>query len=316
MYYVLIFEYYGYGNFTGHCYNNLASASFTPTVDPLDYFMNEHSDDPRLHEIIHSTDQLKTEKYLGLFTHNTVRSNPEEYLIECRGIGTEIFMPKSIQYIDVILEDTDIAKSLTEYVNYTAIENLVLGAGKDPALLAQSREFLKDVFEAAEILKRDKEEILAKLSEAERLVGDSKSRVNKVEEDNAKLRRALEQSMTRLNRMSMDSDYFVDRRIVIKLLVTYFQRNHSKEGTESIKKNRKTILTQEYEHFDSKPDESLTGLYDRFVKLLNVLSLVDKEYDLEDSNLKFMVALPESWDLKATTIRDNYNLEETTLDEI
>ncbi|KAL8105921.1 hypothetical protein AgCh_029653 [Apium graveolens] len=166
---------------------------------------------------------------------------------------------QQIQYIDVILEDTDIAKSLTEYVNYTAIENLVLGAGKDPAILAQSREFLKnfasradtifsgvfdghgpyghmvakreeleeklvvareesakltdclnDVFEATEILKRDKEEILAKLSEAERLVGDSKSRVNKVEEDNAKLRRALEQSMTRLNRMSMDSDYFVD----------------------------------------------------------------------------------------------------------
>ncbi|KAL8099975.1 hypothetical protein AgCh_032295 [Apium graveolens] len=56
-------------------------------------------------------------------------------------------------------------------------------------------------------------------------------------------------------------------------------------GTDSIKKNRKTILTQEYKHFDSKSNESLT-------------------------------ALPESWDLKATIIRDNYNLEETTLDEI
>ncbi|KAL8125375.1 hypothetical protein AgCh_012893 [Apium graveolens] len=88
------------------------------------------------------------------------------------------------------------------------------------------------------------------------------------------------------------------------------------QGTDSIKKNRKTILTQEYEHFDSKPNESLTDLYDRFVKLLNDLSLVDKEYDLEDSNLKFLVALPESWDLKATTIRDNYNLDETILDEI
>ncbi|KAL8101029.1 hypothetical protein AgCh_033056 [Apium graveolens] len=88
------------------------------------------------------------------------------------------------------------------------------------------------------------------------------------------------------------------------------------QETDSIKKNRKTILTQEYEHFDSKPDESLTGLYDRFVKLLNDLSLVKKEYDLEDSNLKFLLALPESWDLKATTIRDNYNLEEITLDEI
>ncbi|KAL8097342.1 hypothetical protein AgCh_030472 [Apium graveolens] len=88
------------------------------------------------------------------------------------------------------------------------------------------------------------------------------------------------------------------------------------QGTDAIKKNRRTILTQEYEHFDSKADESLTDLYDRFVKLLNDLSLVDKEYDLEDSNLKFLLTLPESWDLKSTTIRDNYALDETTLDEI
>ncbi|KAL8103854.1 hypothetical protein AgCh_028153 [Apium graveolens] len=54
----------------------------------------------------------------------------------------------------------------------------------------------------------------------------------------------------------------------------------------------------------------------RFAKLLNDLSLVDKEYDLEDSNLKFLLALPENWDLKSTTIRDNYDLTETTLDEI
>lgn len=52
---------------------------------------------------------------------------------------------------------------------------------------------------------------MSKLSLAERTVTDWKSRVNKVEEDNAKLRRALEQSMTRLNRMSVDSDYLVDR---------------------------------------------------------------------------------------------------------
>ncbi|KAL8089265.1 hypothetical protein AgCh_038892 [Apium graveolens] len=88
------------------------------------------------------------------------------------------------------------------------------------------------------------------------------------------------------------------------------------QGTETVKKNRKTILTQEYEHFDSRTNESLTDVYDRFVKLLNDLSLVNKEYDLEDTNLKFLLALPECWDLKATTIRDNYNLDETTLDEI
>ena len=88
------------------------------------------------------------------------------------------------------------------------------------------------------------------------------------------------------------------------------------QGTKAIKKNRKTILTQEYEHFDSKSDESLTDVYDRFVKLLNDLSLVDKEYAVEDSNLKFLLALPEKWDLKATTIRDNNDLGEMDLDEI
>jgi hypothetical protein len=52
---------------------------------------------------------------------------------------------------------------------------------------------------------------LAKLSDTERKFAEGKSRVNKLEEDNEKLRRAVEQSMTRLNRMSMDSDFLVDR---------------------------------------------------------------------------------------------------------
>ncbi|KAL2233841.1 UNVERIFIED_CONTAM: Golgin candidate 4, partial [Sesamum indicum] len=88
---------------------------------------------------------------------------------------------------------------------------------------------LKEAHQEAEASKREKEEILGKLSQAERMLAEGKNRVKKLEEDNEKLRRALEQSMTRLNRMSVDSDFLVDRRIVIKLLVTYFQRNHSKE---------------------------------------------------------------------------------------
>ncbi|XP_074347061.1 uncharacterized protein LOC141685884 [Apium graveolens] len=65
------------------------------------------------------------------------------------------------------------------------------------------------------------------------------------------------------------------------------------QGTTAIKKNRRTILTQKYEYFDSKSDESLTEIYDKFQKLMNDLSLVDKEYDLKDSNSNFLLALPE-----------------------
>ncbi|XP_043716113.1 golgin candidate 3-like isoform X2 [Telopea speciosissima] len=94
---------------------------------------------------------------------------------------------------------------------------------------AKRSELLKDANQRVEISRQEKEDIVAKLSQAERMISEGKRTVQKLEEDNIKLRRALEQSMTRLNRMSLDSDYFVDRRIVIKLLVTYFQRNHSKE---------------------------------------------------------------------------------------
>ncbi|XP_052729453.1 golgin candidate 3 isoform X2 [Vigna angularis] len=88
---------------------------------------------------------------------------------------------------------------------------------------------LKDAQCRADVLISEKEEILAKLSQSEKLQSEWRSRVSKLEEDNSRLRRAVEHSMTRLNRMSVDSDFLVDRRIVIKLLVTYFQRNHSKE---------------------------------------------------------------------------------------
>ncbi|KAL1360515.1 hypothetical protein HN51_005915 [Arachis hypogaea] len=106
------------------------------------------------------------------------------------------------------------------------LEEVLAHAREETARLSQ---LLKDANSKANVLRGEKEEILAKLSQSEKVQSEWRSRVSKLEEDNAKLRRALEQSMTRLNRMSVDSDFLVDRRIVIKLLVTYFQRNHSKE---------------------------------------------------------------------------------------
>ncbi|KAL8088485.1 hypothetical protein AgCh_038310 [Apium graveolens] len=97
-------------------------------------------------------------------------------------------------------------------------------------------------------------------------------------------------------------------------------KDYTPEDISSImqdaKKNRRRVLTQEYEHFDSRDNESLTEIYDRFQKLLNDLSLVNKEHDFEDSNLKFLLALPEKWDFKVTSIRDNNQFNITPLDEI
>ncbi|THU58711.1 hypothetical protein C4D60_Mb03t17300 [Musa balbisiana] len=104
---------------------------------------------------------------------------------------------------------------------------------KDLAMVREEAAKFSDSLKAAnnelEISNREKDEMIAKLTQTERTLSEGKHFIHKLEEDNAKLRRALEQSMTTVNRMSLDSDNCVDRRIVIKLLVTYFQRNHSKE---------------------------------------------------------------------------------------
>ncbi|XP_059456767.1 golgin candidate 3-like isoform X2 [Corylus avellana] len=115
------------------------------------------------------------------------------------------------------------------YAEIEAKEHLEGDLARAREASAKLSKLLEDADQREEVSKGEKEEILAKLSQAEKTLAEWKIRVNKLEEDNAKLRRAVEQSMTRLNRMSVDSDYLVDRRIVIKLLVTYFQRNHSKE---------------------------------------------------------------------------------------
>ncbi|KAE9615820.1 hypothetical protein Lalb_Chr04g0259321 [Lupinus albus] len=106
------------------------------------------------------------------------------------------------------------------------LEGELASAREETAKLSQ---LLKDADHEADVSKSEKEGILVKLSQLEKAQSEWRSRASKLEEDNAKLSRAVEQSMTRLNRMSVDSDYLVDRRIVIKLLITYFQRNHSRE---------------------------------------------------------------------------------------
>ncbi|XP_068478103.1 golgin candidate 3-like isoform X2 [Phaseolus vulgaris] len=106
------------------------------------------------------------------------------------------------------------------------LERELAHAREETAKLSQ---LLKEADHGAEVSRNEREEILAKLSQSEKVQTEWRSRVSKLEDDNAKLRKVLEQSLTQLNRMSVDSDYLVDRRIVIKLLVTYFQRNHSRE---------------------------------------------------------------------------------------
>jgi predicted nuclease with TOPRIM domain len=71
--------------------------------------------------------------------------------------------------------------------------------------------FMQVANETIEVSRREKEEVATKLSQVETMVADGKHSMQKLEDDNSRLRRALEQSMTTVNRMSLDSDNSVDR---------------------------------------------------------------------------------------------------------
>lgn len=86
--------------------------------------------------------------------------------------------------------------------------------------------------------------ITAKLSQTERMLSEGKLFIQKIEEDNIKLRRALEHSMTTLSRMSLDSDNSVDRLLLLPgLLYCLFSRllwlfsDYIKQLTDQIKFN-------------------------------------------------------------------------------
>ena len=80
---------------------------------------------------------------------------------------------------------------------------------------------LQDADQRAEVSKPEKEEILAKFSQAEKMLEEWKSIVHKLEEDNAKVWRSHENSIKILNRMSMDSKNHVDKLVGLIFELNY-----------------------------------------------------------------------------------------------
>ncbi|KAJ0483923.1 hypothetical protein HanIR_Chr13g0670061 [Helianthus annuus] len=159
-------------------------------------------------------------------TNNTELQKAKETIDDLNKKVASLRSTVDVKNVELLNLQTALGQYYAEIEAKEHLERELASAREESVKLS---ERLKEAFQEVETAKKEKEECMEKLSQTERLLAEGKGRVMKLEEDNNKLRRALEQSMTRLNRMSMDSDFSVDRRIVIKLLVTYFQRNHSKE---------------------------------------------------------------------------------------
>ncbi|GJS15522.1 putative ribonuclease H-like domain-containing protein [Tanacetum coccineum] len=87
-------------------------------------------------------------------------------------------------------------------------------------------------------------------------------------------------------------------------------------GNDESKKKRKSMLKQEFLEFRVSESEGLHKGYDRFQKISSQLNQMQAKPDNEDSNMKFLRALPPSWSQVAITLKTKGGLDYLSFDDL
>ncbi|XP_068649102.1 uncharacterized protein [Aristolochia californica] len=103
--------------------------------------------------------------------------------------------------------------------------------------------------------------------------------------------------LTREDKEWLKTNYETSKDILKKLDVTH-------EGTIRVKDSRISLLIAQYNEFKMKLGESIADMNSRFTHIINELNILGEEISLYRQNNKFLKALPKSWDMRKTIIRN------------
>nr|GEW40557.1 ribonuclease H-like domain-containing protein [Tanacetum cinerariifolium] len=87
-------------------------------------------------------------------------------------------------------------------------------------------------------------------------------------------------------------------------------------GRKESKKMQKTILKQNYENIVASSQEGLDKTYNRFQKLISPLEIHGEVISQEDANLKLLRSLPPAWNNIALIMRNKFDLNTLSLDDL
>jgi len=90
------------------------------------------------------------------------------------------------------------------------------------------------------------------------------------------------------------------------LLVTH-------EGTSQVKRAKIDLLRSQYESFKMLEDESIDDMITKFTKITNALSSLGDDISNDQKVRKLIRALPSSWEIKDTTLKELNNKDEMEL---
>ncbi|GJV18986.1 ribonuclease H-like domain-containing protein [Tanacetum coccineum] len=87
-------------------------------------------------------------------------------------------------------------------------------------------------------------------------------------------------------------------------------------GNVESKKMQKNVLKQKFENFFVSDTEGLDKAYDRFQKLISLLEVYGAAVSNEDTNQKFLRALPSSWNNVSLIMRNKDGINDLDIDDL
>ena len=112
-----------------------------------------------------------------------------------------------------------------------------------------------------------------------------------------------------VNEFNRISTYNSAKEIWDRLEITH-------EGTNQVKESKISILVHKYELFKIEQNESISGMYTRFIDIMNNLKNLDKSYTDSELCKKIHRSLPHSWEEKVTAIQEAKDLTCLKLEEL
>ncbi|GAB2298642.1 hypothetical protein Dimus_038539 [Dionaea muscipula] len=88
------------------------------------------------------------------------------------------------------------------------------------------------------------------------------------------------------------------------------------EGTSQVKDTRISMLSQDYELFAMKKEESIFEMFTRFTNIINGLSALNKKISNKEKVFKILRSLPNEWEAKYTTIIESKDLATFTMNQL
>ena len=88
------------------------------------------------------------------------------------------------------------------------------------------------------------------------------------------------------------------------------------EGTSRVRVTKITLLCGQFENFKMEANESIDEMHNRFINIINPLSMLGKSFTNVEINLKILRSLPREWEAKRTAIEKAHDLSKMSREKL